>query len=182
MDINLSLVRDGGVANTVTMRRPRLVIGRKPECEIRIPVPDVSREHCELRVEGDRLMVKDLGSSNGTYVDGQRVQEAQLNAGAVLTVGPATFVVQIDGQPAAIDAAEALRRGATKPASVIAPAASARPAAPAKPATSKAPAKPAAPAKKSDDSDFDFDADDSSISDVDLSDLLKDDDDDQPKL
>lgn len=191
VDISLALVREGGVANTVTMRRAKLIIGRKPECEIRIPVPDVSREHCEIRVEAERVLVKDLGSSNGTYVDGQRVQEAELKAGSVLTVGPATFVVQVDGKPASIDAAAVLQRGATKGASVTAPAAAVRPASPAKPSTSKAggvPAKaePAAggkpAAKKSDDSDFDFDPDDSSISDLDLSDLLKDDDEDQPKL
>ncbi len=194
MDVTLVLVRESGVANTVKMRRSRLVIGRRPECEIRIPVPQVSREHAEVTLEDGALSIKDLGSSNGTYVDGQRVQEAPLAAGSVLTIGPATFVVQVDGKPADIDVAETLKKGSV-PSPVATEASPPRPAAPSKPAASgaspkpapKPAAKPAAPTKKDpDDSDLDLDADldGSSFGDIDFSDLLKDDDEDndQPKL
>jgi pSer/pThr/pTyr-binding forkhead associated (FHA) protein len=48
------------------------------------------------------LIVRDLGSSNGTFVNDKRVAQAQLNPGDRLTVGPVTFVVQINGEPANI--------------------------------------------------------------------------------
>lgn len=200
MDVNLVLVRESGVANSVRMKRNRMIIGRKPECEIRIPVGSVSREHCEIAQESTGLRIRDLGSSNGTYVDGQRVQEAWLGAGSIVTVGPATFVIQVDGKPEKIDAADALKRGAAAAAATASPAPAARPAAPAKPPVSKVggaaagaaaagaaagAGKPAPKKKDPEDSDFDFglDEDDgSSMGDVDFSDLLKDDEDEQPKL
>lgn len=80
----------------------KVVVGRRLECDLRIPTNDVSREHCEISSNGVILKVKDLGSSNGTFVNGRRVTEAQLKAGDKLGVGPVVFVVQIDGEPAKI--------------------------------------------------------------------------------
>ncbi len=57
--------------------------------------PQVSRAHCRIEVDGrGSLTVSDLGSANGTWVDGERVGALPLRAGAVLRVGPALFVVQ----------------------------------------------------------------------------------------
>lgn len=56
-----------GVADTVTL-------GRSLECELAIVSPHVSRRHAQLCVEGDQLYVEDLGSSNGTVVNGKLVQ------------------------------------------------------------------------------------------------------------
>jgi len=77
------------------------VIGRRPDCGLRIPTGDVSRQHCEI-VVGEEVLVRDLGSSNGTYVNGKRIAESKLDAGDQLGVGPIVFVVQIDGRPAEI--------------------------------------------------------------------------------
>ncbi len=192
MEVTLVLIRESGPSNAVRLRRARLVIGRKPECEIRIPVPQVSREHAEVTLDDGTLAIKDLGSSNGTYVDGQRVQQSPLVAGSVITIGPATFVVQVDGQPANIDVPAALKKGAID-AAVAAPVAASRPASPNRPTpvpkstVKPAPpgAKPGAKQKDPDDSDFDLDdSDESSFGNIDFSDLLKDDDEDekQPKL
>ncbi len=79
-----------------------VILGRRQDCHLRIPTRDVSRKHCELFSETGNLVVKDLGSSNGTYVNGKRVAKIKLKAGDRLRVGPVTFVVQIDGQPADI--------------------------------------------------------------------------------
>lgn len=78
------------------------IVGRRPDCGLRIQTNDVSRQHCEIRVN-DGVHVKDLGSSNGTYVNGKRVAETTLNAGDRLGVGPVLFVVQIDGEPEQIE-------------------------------------------------------------------------------
>lgn len=80
----------------------RTVIGRRSECTLRIPTSDVSRQHCALTIAGKELLVKDLGSTNGTFVNQKRVADYKLRAGDKLTVGPVTFTVQIDGMPATI--------------------------------------------------------------------------------
>ena len=78
------------------------VIGRSPETDIRIPVSDVSRSHCQISVSGKKVMVRDLGSSNGTFVNDQKVSDAVLKPGDRIRVGPVQFTVQIDGVPAKI--------------------------------------------------------------------------------
>lgn len=74
-------------------------IGRKNDCDIRIPTSDVSRLHAEVVVDEDSAMVRDLGASNGTYVNYQRVTEEDLEPGDFLTIGSVTFTLQIDGEP-----------------------------------------------------------------------------------
>jgi hypothetical protein len=59
----------------------------------------VSRQHCELKCAGNRLIVRDLGSSNGTLVNGTRVKQKELKSGDTLGVGPITFIVQLGDAP-----------------------------------------------------------------------------------
>lgn len=80
----------------------KVVLGRRPDCGIRVPVADVSRQHCEIAVTKAGLMVKDLGSSNGTYVNGKRIAESKLAPGDKLAIGPIIFMVQVNGFPAKI--------------------------------------------------------------------------------
>jgi predicted component of type VI protein secretion system len=185
VNVTLVLVQEDGAKKPVPMRKSRLVVGRKPECAIRIPVASVSREHCEVVQEGDSLTVRDLGSSNGTYVNRERVQEAKLKAGDILAVGPAVFVVQVDGQPAEFDAKQAYTTGkAPEPAAAAASASrGARPAVPSSRPAGKPAAKPAAKPGGTpvSDDDFDIDPDDSSISDFNF-DFLDEEEEDQKKL
>lgn len=80
--------------------REKTTIGRGPDNVLRVPSADVSRAHCEIVKRGDKLLLRDLGSSNGTLVNGKKAAEAELKAGDRLDVGPAKFVVQVDGKPA----------------------------------------------------------------------------------
>lgn len=84
----------------------KTVLGRHQECALRVPTRDVSRNHCEVVLSGDRVLVRDLGSTNGTYVNGKRVAEAVLEPGDQLSIGPVVFVVQIDGKPAEVKSAD----------------------------------------------------------------------------
>jgi len=64
-------------------------VGRLPECTIPLPDPNVSRRHCEVRASGSSFIVVDLGSTNGTKVNGARIQgEHTLADGDVVSVGP----------------------------------------------------------------------------------------------
>lgn len=100
MQVVLIMFRADGERRSFSLPRAITVIGRREDCDLRIPLADVSRKHCRLIIEEDTLKVEDLGSSNGTYVNGQRIQEQIVQAGDTITVGPVTFVAQIDGVPA----------------------------------------------------------------------------------
>ena len=93
----------------------KTVLGRRQDCHLRIPTKDVSRQHCELLLKGSALTARDLGSSNGTFVNGKRIAESQLKAGDRLRLGPVTFVVQIDGKPAKIKPEDAAPSSKTEP-------------------------------------------------------------------
>lgn len=64
-----------------------ITIGRLPECAITLDDPNVSRRHAQVRREGDAVFLVDLGSTNGTRVNGTLVREHRLEKGDVVTVG-----------------------------------------------------------------------------------------------
>lgn len=99
MDLTLIMYRDDGAHRAFPIRKPETVIGRREDCDLRIAVGDVSRKHSKVSVDGDAARVEDLGSSNGTFVNGKRVNASPLAAGDVLKVGPVIFVVQVGGKP-----------------------------------------------------------------------------------
>ena len=63
------------------------IIGRTAECVLTIRDPDVSRRHAVIRKVDDRFVLADLGSTNGTVVNGEDVSEHTLDAGDEITVG-----------------------------------------------------------------------------------------------
>lgn len=70
-----------------------VIIGRGEDCTIRIVDGLISRKHCQVWVEGEVVLVEDLGSRNATLVNGRPIQRAQLALGDELAVGPARFEV-----------------------------------------------------------------------------------------
>jgi len=99
MNLTLVLFKNSGGHKEIPLTRPKTVIGRRPECDIRIPKAEISRQHCQIFLEGGTLKVKDLGSSNGTFVNSEKILEAVINAGDQISVGHTTFAVRIDGMP-----------------------------------------------------------------------------------
>lgn len=103
MNYALHVVKGRSGVNTLRLVDGVNSIGRHDDCLIRIRSSQVSRRHCEVLMEGDALVVRDLGSSNGTFVNGKRVLGKQaLNSGDVLTIGGVTLRVdQLQGAAAA---------------------------------------------------------------------------------
>ena len=93
--------RDGQIRK-IAIRKGTTVLGRRPDCDVRIPKPYVSRKHCRIVLEGDVPMVQDLGSANGTFVNREKIMEASVHPGDRLRVGPVTFTFQINGEPATV--------------------------------------------------------------------------------
>lgn len=102
MEVKLVVFKSTGQRKVINVTEPATVVGRGEECEIHVPVGSVSRRHSELTIKGKDLLIKDLASSNGTYVNGARVTQAKLKAGDRVSIGPIIFTVQIDGEPADI--------------------------------------------------------------------------------
>jgi pSer/pThr/pTyr-binding forkhead associated (FHA) protein len=74
------------------------VIGRAPECTIPVTVDEISRRHVQLKPTADGLAVEDLGSANGTYVNGQRMQTGFMRPGDELRLDAVRFMLVAPGQ------------------------------------------------------------------------------------
>ena len=68
-----------------------VIVGRDETCDVRILSKSVSREHCAIEQDGDSLVLRDLGSSGGTYLNGNRVDKVKLSDGMEIGVGPAVL-------------------------------------------------------------------------------------------
>ncbi len=68
-----------------------VMIGRDEHCDIRIENASVSREHCVIERQGVGLVLRDLASTGGTFVSGDRLDEIRLTDGLEITVGPAVL-------------------------------------------------------------------------------------------
>lgn len=99
MNVVLVMFKADGTRREFPIKPKGFVIGRKNNCDLRIPLSSVSRQHCELKVEDGQVMLRDAGSSNGTFHNSIRVTEAVLAAGDEVVVGPVVFTVVIDGKP-----------------------------------------------------------------------------------
>lgn len=69
------------------LRGTRMVLGRDKNCDIAIRDSNVSRSHAELVLDGSTWMIRDLGSTNGTFVQGREISRASLRDGDMVTVG-----------------------------------------------------------------------------------------------
>jgi predicted component of type VI protein secretion system len=99
MNYVLQVVRGRSASTTLKLADGVTSIGRHDDCLIRIKSSQVSRRHCEVFEVSDKLTIRDLGSSNGTFVNGKKVAGQQvLKPGDELTVGAVTLRVAKIGQ------------------------------------------------------------------------------------
>ena len=80
-----------GDGQQVVLGAYRLVLGRLPECTVTFDDTNVSREHAEIRPDGDGFMLVDLASTNGTTVNGVAVAQRRLVDGDVVALGARTM-------------------------------------------------------------------------------------------
>ena len=76
---------------------PGVTVGRSERAELYVNSPRLSRMHCTLRLSGKGLVLEDLGSANGTFVNGQRISEALIRPGDIIQVGGIAIRVDYDG-------------------------------------------------------------------------------------
>ena len=125
MSLNAKLVVVGGDVKTaeIKLRLPS-TIGRGRGTTIMLPHPLVSRQHCELFESNGKLMVRDTGSLNGTFINNERITEAPLMPGELLTVGTVTFRAVFEDLPdngaPGVRPTKTTRPGDTDPEEVLA--------------------------------------------------------------
>lgn len=88
----------GGMA--VELTKTEVMLGRHSSSDVRLALPDVSRRHCRFIFVDAGWHVIDLSSLNGTFVNGQRVQQVQLKHSDRLRIGGFTFEIHIATSPA----------------------------------------------------------------------------------
>ena len=100
MKVQLIVVQGKPEGKTIPLNGPRFKIGRGETCHLRPISEQISREHAEFAVNADSVSVTDLGSRNGTLVNGRAITATQvLKNGDLVQVGPLTFAVSIQGAP-----------------------------------------------------------------------------------
>jgi len=105
MNANLVLLSKNGSNKAFALPKTVTVLGRRHDCDLRIPLPMVSRRHCQLTANAESMKLRDLGSTGGTFVNGKKVEaekDIPVKPGDYIGIGPLTFVCQIDGKPAKI--------------------------------------------------------------------------------
>ena len=70
----------------IPLDRRSTLIGRHPECDVLLDSLRVSRRHCIITAESDAVVVRDLGSTNGTWVNGRRVARSRLRPGDEVSI------------------------------------------------------------------------------------------------
>ena len=96
MDARLLVAHANADAKQIRLGAETL-IGRSPECNLRIASGQVSRRHCLIKVAEELVSVRDLGSANGTRLNGQAIaaeEDVIVPPGSTLVVGPLKFIVQ----------------------------------------------------------------------------------------
>ncbi len=98
----------------ILLSQSEFLIGRGADCDLRLRAPRVSRHHCLIRTQGGAVTLSDLGSSNGTYINGQRLtSQMALKSGDLVQVGDFSFVVEVgeaSSEPRPPTAADSMAR------------------------------------------------------------------------
>jgi len=97
--MHVQLVVQSGSRGTrvLKLQCEETVIGRRQDCDLRIPSTDVSRRHCLLSMHDGALNVEDLDSVNGTFVNGRRISGRQIvMPGDRIQIGPVTFIAEYE--------------------------------------------------------------------------------------
>ena len=94
---NYGLLVPSGGGEDVPLKKERVLIGRRDNCDVVLRFPNVSGQHCRLTLESGYWFVRDLDSRNGTKVNGFRISgNKRLDPGSTLSVAKHQYEIQYD--------------------------------------------------------------------------------------
>ena len=91
--LKLVLLSPGMTGRTQELKQEKTTIGRLEDNTLQIAEPSVSSHHCEVLLRGSTVVVRDLNSTNGTYVNDQRVNRAELENRTEFEIGTTTLML-----------------------------------------------------------------------------------------
>ncbi|WP_437191166.1 FHA domain-containing protein [Planctomicrobium sp. SH527] len=89
------LIPEGG-GDPIPLLQPKLLIGRRSNCDIVLTFPNISSQHCELELVDGYWQVRDMGSRNGVLVNGERVNTRFLHPGDNLAIAKSLYKIQYE--------------------------------------------------------------------------------------
>ena len=96
MDVKLVVLGGKHPGQEIAVPGPEFLVGRAPECKLRPNSDMVSRRHCMISIVEGRATIRDLGSRNGTIVNGEKIKgEHELRTGDKIKIGPLDFELQL---------------------------------------------------------------------------------------
>ncbi len=110
----LVLLSAGMTGRTHELKAEKTTIGRVEDNMFQIAEPSVSSHHCEILLKGHDVVVRDLNSTNGTFINGDKVTESPLKPGQILRLGQIEMRLETDGAPSApkkLDQTMVMQRG-----------------------------------------------------------------------
>lgn len=88
-----------GGGDPIPLEKPILMVGRRPSCDIQLEYANVSSHHCRLEYINGYWRASDLGSSNGTKINGERIEEKFLQPGDTVSFAKHVFEIQYTPDP-----------------------------------------------------------------------------------
>ncbi len=98
----LVVLSEGLTGRSHDLKVDKTTIGRLEDNTFQIAEQSVSSHHCEVLLKGNDVLVKDLNSTNGTYINGEKITEKVLKPGQILRLGQIEVRLEAEGQPAAV--------------------------------------------------------------------------------
>jgi pSer/pThr/pTyr-binding forkhead associated (FHA) protein len=90
----------GAHAREILINAEDFLVGRGEDCDLALHDAEVSRHHCTIRFRGSEAVVSDLGSSNGTFLNGHRiVSQTRVRTGDELRLGTFRFLIDLGDDP-----------------------------------------------------------------------------------
>ena len=113
--LKLVVLSPGMTGRTQELKVDKTTIGRLEDNTFQIAEPSVSSHHCEVLLRSSEVVVRDLNSTNGTYINGERVTESALKPGQILRLGQIEMRLETDAPAASakkqIDQTMVMQRG-----------------------------------------------------------------------
>ena len=110
----LVILNQGMTGRTFEVNVERTTVGRVEDNTFQIADASVSSHHAEILLQGSDLLIKDIGSTNGTFINGEKITEAVLKPGQTLRFGQVELKID-DGKPVSAPAAAAVPAPAAAP-------------------------------------------------------------------
>jgi pSer/pThr/pTyr-binding forkhead associated (FHA) protein len=113
--LQLLFLAPAGTPGPFSLAKLPCLLGRSEIADVSLPFSSISREHAKVTLEGDQLMIEDLGSSNGITVNGERVKKKSIAAGDNITMGVVEMRVTRQGDATALIPAASVNIPAAEP-------------------------------------------------------------------